>query len=276
MIEAFCEIGIDQISRDPKQARRLFDQDELSGLAASIAYCGVIEPLVVREGLLPGSFVLVAGERRWRAAGMARLETVPCVIRGQGGANPAEVALAENVQRAPLTPIEEALAYRRLVVGEGRTQGDLANAIGKSQSEIAHRIRLLSLPEPVQELIDQRQLGAGHGKVLLSAPESTRLGLGRSAAAKKWSVRRLEQEVRKIRTAAGQGSGAALREAEASGRQPAVSTEIRSLERQVGEAVGLPVTIRFGASGSGEVGFQCSSLDELDGLLARLGVKPGC
>lgn len=269
MKEAFREIAIDQIIRDPEQPRRRFDTDELQGLAESIRYCGVIEPLVVRPGGSAGSYVLVAGERRWRAAAMARLERVPCVIRDSGRAGPAEVALAENVQRSPLTPIEEAMAYQRLIEGQGRTQSDLARAIGKSQSEIAHRLRLLTLPEQIQELIDRGRLGPGHGKVLLSAPESARLAVGRRAEERNWSVRRLEREVRRLKKV----TGAGLLADSAPRSDAPVSAEVLDLERHVAERVGLPVTIRFAASGKGRVSFDCNSLDELDGLLERLGVR---
>ena len=272
MSSQFIDIAIDLVDRDERQPRRRFDEDAADELARSIARLGIIQPVVVRRSETDGRFVLIAGERRWRAAGIVGLDAIPCVVREGGRASVAEVALAENVQRSSLTPLEEAMADTRIMTGEGKTQQEVADAIGKSRSSVAHRLRLLELPESVQALIDSGELEAGHGKALLSAPSAQQSSLGTMAVEKEGSVRRLERAARHAK-AVGEGGQRQSAVPESGGLNEGADAELRRVERVVGEAVGLPTGLEFAASGNGKVTFHFSSLDEFAGLMERLRVE---
>src|SRR6266851_5117099 len=173
-------VPIETIRPSPFQARRHFVDAELDALAQSIREKGIIQPLLVRpiEDAVDNSgadFELVAGERRWRAAQRAGLHRVPVIVRAFGDLEVLEIALVENLQREDLSALEEAEAYRRLMRDFGRSQADLAAAVGKSRSHVANTVRLLSLPEPVQRQLDEDLLSAGHARALLAAPDPAAL-----------------------------------------------------------------------------------------------------
>lgn len=168
--EAVLEIAIADIVPNPYQPRKTFDQEKLEELANSIQQYGVIQPIVVRR--IHNGFELVAGERRWRASQKTGLKTIPVVIRDYGDSEMMEIALIENLQREDLNPIEEAISYRRLMEEFGLTQEEVAKRLGRSRSLIANTIRLLQLPEEIQDYVSRGTLSMGHAKALLALPTS--------------------------------------------------------------------------------------------------------
>ena len=184
-------IPIDRIQANPDQPRRSFDDKDLQDLAASIREKGVIQPLILRpHPQETGGFQIVAGERRWRAAQIAAVHELPAVVRDLDDAEVLELAIIENVQRADLNAVEEAQGYRQLMDRFGHTQERLAEALGKSRSHIANLLRLLTLPEPVLELLRAGRLSAGHARALVTAanPEA----LARQVIDRDLSVRQTE------------------------------------------------------------------------------------
>ena len=188
-------ISLKQIKTNPLQPRKLFDAEALDELADSIRQHGVLQPLLVRP-LKEGSYELVAGERRFRAAQKAGLSEVPVYVRILSDKEVAHLALVENLQRESLTVREEAKAYQRLIDEFSMHQEDIAEAVGKSRPHIANTLRLLALPDEVLDLIDEEKLTAGHGRALLGVAEEDRLSLAKEAASKGMSVRALEAFVR--------------------------------------------------------------------------------
>lgn len=185
-------LRISQIEPNRAQPRKDFDQQQLQELADSIKEHGVLQPLLVCEK--DGGYIIVAGERRWRAARMAGLTEVPVLVRDYDEQTVAEVSLIENLQRADLNPIEEAAGYRNLIDQFGFTQESAAERVGKSRSSVANALRLLALPDPVQALLREGRLSAGHAKVLGGISDENRcIELAKSSADGKMSVRDLEK-----------------------------------------------------------------------------------
>jgi ParB family chromosome partitioning protein len=190
------ELPVDLIKPNPGQPRTNFDADALAALAASIEASGVVQPLLVRP-LPDGSYELVAGERRWRAAQQAGLEKVPAVVREQAEAERLQAALIENMVREDLNPVEEARACAALVEDLGLTKEDLARRVGRSRPAVSNLIRLLELPDETLELLEAGELSEGHGKALLGAAgNDVRRRLARDAVRGGWSVRETENRVR--------------------------------------------------------------------------------
>ena len=191
-------VPIERIRPNPNQPRRDFDERELQDLAASIREKGVIQPLILRpHPVEAGHYEIVAGERRWRAAQMAGVHELPAVVRDLTDTEVLELAIIENIQRADLNPLEEAQGYRQLMDRFGHTQERLAEALGKSRSHIANLLRLLTLPEPVLEMLRAGKLTAGHARALVTArhPEA----LARQVVERDLSVRQTEQLARERR-----------------------------------------------------------------------------
>ncbi len=190
------ELPVDLIKPNPNQPRTKFDPDALAGLAASIESSGVVQPLLVRP-LHDGSYELIAGERRWRAARQAGLEKVPAVVRDSEQAERLQVALIENMVREDLNPVEEARACAALVEDLGLTKTDLAQRVGRSREAISNLIRLLDLPDDAIALLESGKLSAGHGRALLAVSgNDLRRRLARDAARGGWSVRETENRVK--------------------------------------------------------------------------------
>lgn len=197
------EIPISQIRPNPHQPRVHFDEESLGELAASIAQIGVLQPVLVRPIDPPvdgGEVVyeLIAGERRWRAAGRAALATIPAVVRTTDDLASVEQALVENLHRQDLTPLEEAAAYQQLIEDFGLTHEQLAERVGKKRSSVTNTLRLLGLPPTVQHLLADGRLTAGHARALLGTPDrSFQDELARRAADEGWTVRGVEEAVRR-------------------------------------------------------------------------------
>jgi ParB family chromosome partitioning protein len=190
------ELPVELIKPNPNQPRTKFDPEALNALAASIEATGVVQPLLVRP-LADGSYELVAGERRWRAAQQAGLEKVPAVIRDQAEAERLQAALIENMVREDLNPVEEAKACAALVEDLGLTKEELARRVGRSRPAVSNLIRLLELPDDILEHLEAGELSEGHGRALLGAQgNDVRRRLGRDAVRGGWSVRETENRVR--------------------------------------------------------------------------------
>jgi ParB family chromosome partitioning protein len=190
------ELPVGLIKPNPDQPRTQFDADALSALAASIESSGVVQPLLVRP-LPDGSYELIAGERRWRAARQAGLDKVPAVVRDQADAERLQAALIENMVREDLNPVEEARACAALVEDLGLTKEELARRVGRSRPAVSNLIRLLELPDETLALLESRELSEGHGRALLGAAgNDVRRRLGRDAVRGGWSVRETENRVR--------------------------------------------------------------------------------
>lgn len=270
------ELPLAAIVPGSQQPRKRFDEAALEGLAASIRASGVMQPIVVRPGAA-GTYELVAGERRWRAAALAGLERVPALVRRLDDATAAEWSLVENVQRADLGPMERAEALRNLLTRFGMSQQAVAERVGLDRSTVANLIRLTELEPEIRSMLDEGTLTVGHGKALLSCDAGpTRVALATRAAADHWSVRRLEESARAAARSAGSES--------ASGTTPAVgglnagpgrlarSPDLESLERRLGEHLGTKVRLRLSPGGQrGSIEIAFFDLDHFDNLMARVG-----
>ena len=257
-------LPIEQISPNPEQPRKRFNQGDLDDLAASIREKGVIQPLIVRQ-TAASSYEIVAGERRWRAAQMAQLHHLPVIVREFSDTEVLEIAIIENIQRADLNPIEEAAGYRQLMDRFGHTQEKMAEALGKSRSHIANLLRLLQLPADVVEMVQQGDLSAGHARALITANDP--LALAKAVIKGGLSVRATEALVK-----AGAKKGDNIFTDEKSGRaKPEKDADTRALEADLSAALGMKVTLSHHSGGeSGQMSINYGSLDDLDELCRKL------
>lgn len=254
-------IPIELIHRNEKQPRWVFAQAEIEELSASIREKGVLQPILLRAHPdMDGHYEIVAGERRWRASQKAGLHELPALIRELDDAQVLEIAVIENVQRAALNPIEEATAYQQLVEIRGRTQAEVADAVGKSRAHVANAVRLLNLPESVRSYVIDGKLSAGHARALLGADSPA--ALAEQVMARGLSVRDTEALVRK---------GDATPSARSSGKAaPAPKdTDTQALEADLSEVLGLKVEV-LDRGGLGEVRISYASLEQLDEVCRRL------
>lgn len=257
-------LPIEQLHPNPDQPRRTFDEDHLSDLAASIAQKGIIQPLIVRpDPQRPGAFQIVAGERRWRAAQRAGLHEVPVVLRNFDDTEVLEVAIIENIQRSDLNAIEEALGFRQLMDRFGHTQEQLSTVLGKSRSHVANLMRLLKLPEEVQEMLRQGTLSAGHARALINAVDP--VALAKRVVAGGLSVRETE------RLAKTGESESRAKGRDRSAPKSEKDADTRALEGDLSATLGLTVSIDHGAAGDGgHLAIRYRSLDDLDRLCQLL------
>jgi ParB family chromosome partitioning protein len=255
------EIAIEKISRGEYQPRHDFDQESLQELAESLKSSGMIQPLILRP-IGADQYELVAGERRWRAAQLAGMMTVPCIVRPYTDEQTAAVTIIENLQRKDLNPIEEAQGYLKLIDEFSYIHEEVAAIVGKSRVKITNALRLLRLDPRIQELLIAQKLTEGHGKVLAGLPIHQQYDLASRCADREWSVRQLEQEIRKQ-----------LRKptkAMSTGADP----DIASLERTISETIGTPVS--FDADDNQQSGWlkiRYYDPETLAGLLDKMGIN---
>jgi ParB family chromosome partitioning protein len=263
------EVPIDLLRRGKYQPRVDMREESLAELAESIKAQGVVQPIVVRP--LPASsgggetqYEIVAGERRWRAAQIAGLATIPAVIRDIPDEAAVAVSLIENIQRENLNPIEEAQSLQRLVEEFGLTHAEAAEAVGRSRATVTNLLRLLELPRPVREMLERRELDMGHARALLGLahPELT-LEVAERALKQGWSVRETENAVRRLAAEAGRAKPGK------SGGRGATDPNIRRLESDLAETLGASVTIEHGPKG-GRMVIRYHGLEELEGILAHI------
>ncbi|MDH4386924.1 MAG: ParB/RepB/Spo0J family partition protein [Caulobacter sp.] len=255
------EIPIEMIRANPHQPRRNFDRAEIESLAASLKEKGVLQPILVRPlADSPGEYQIVAGERRWRAAQVAALRSLPAIVQTLDDQQVLEIGIIENVQRTDLNPYEEALAYRTLIDTFGHTQEAVAEAVSKSRPHVANALRLLTLPQAILTMLVEGQLTAGHARSLIGSEKA--VDLARTVIRDGLSVRQTEALVRKH---------SAPRPGSASNRGPAPAKDhdTTALESDLAELLGVAVTIAD-QGGAGEIRLRYDSLEQLDDLCRRL------
>jgi ParB family chromosome partitioning protein len=254
--------AIESLKPNPDQPRKIFDREDLDELAASIRDKGVLQPILVRSHPKEdGVWQIIAGERRWRAAQLARLTEAPIIIKEMDDVAVFEVAIIENVQRTDLNPLEEADAYRMLMERFGRTQDAVAGVVGKSRSHVANTLRLLQLPEEVLQHVRTGKLSAGHARALITAPDP--IALAGQIVAEGLNVRQAEALARR----AADGP---------KGRKPGPpstggegSADVAALEQDLADALGLKVQLAD-RDGKGALTITYGSLEQLDDLCRRL------
>ncbi|MCB1820779.1 MAG: ParB/RepB/Spo0J family partition protein [Candidatus Competibacteraceae bacterium] len=258
-LETLRQLPVEQIQRGRYQPRLDLREDTLQELAESIRAQGVVQPVLVRP--VDGNrYELIAGERRWRAAQLAGLREVPAVIREIPDRAAIAVALIENIQREDLNPLEEAAALQRLIDEFELTHQQAADAIGRSRTTVTNLLRLLELSEEVGQLVRERKLDMGHARALLPLPPALQREAAHQVLLCGLSARETEQLARRLQKP----------EAETLAPAPAVDPNIRLLQDNLSEWLGARVRVRHGASGKGSVVIQYNSLDELDGIIARV------
>lgn len=253
---------IESLRPNPDQPRKVFDRDDLEELAASIRDKGVLQPILVRSHPKEdGVWQIIAGERRWRAAQLARLTQAPIIVKEMDDVAVFEVAIIENVQRADLNPLEEADAYRTLMERFGRTQDAVAGVVGKSRSHVANILRLLQLPEGVLQHVRTGKLSAGHARALITAPDP--VSLADQIVAEGLNVRQAEALARR----AAEGPRGRKPGAASSGGEG--SADVAALEQDLADALGLRVQLAD-RGGKGELTITYGNLEQLDDLCRRL------
>ncbi len=256
---------------NPDQPRRLFDEAALEELASSIRARGLLQPIIVRPTDAPDAYEIVAGERRWRAAQRAQLHAVPVIIRDLTDTETAEIALIENVQRVDLNSMEEAEAYARLASAYGRTQEEIARAVGKSRSHVANTMRLVELPPKTREALRNGVITAGHARALLPLDEAD---LAIDLVVKnRLSVRETEKFVKatiEARVKARRGEAPILRKPVMTPPAGKKDADTRALEADLAAALGLEVEIAHTPKGAGALTIRYRNLDQLDDVCRRL------
>ena len=260
------DLPVDLVVRGRYQPRVDMREETLTELAESIRAQGIVQPIVVRrmdDGAADDTrYEIVAGERRWRAAQMAGLDTIPALVRDIPDEVAVAVALIENIQRENLNPIEEARALRQLVADFGMTHERASAAVGRSRAAVTNLLRLLELPDAVIGMLQRRELDMGHARALLSVTPAERLvETARRALREDWSVRQTERAVQRLAEARERDSGESVPQRK--------DPNIVRLENELGETLGAPVTIEHGKKG-GRLVIRYHSIDELEGILGHI------
>jgi ParB family chromosome partitioning protein len=255
-------VPLDLIQRGQYQPRLDIKADALQELADSIKVQGVVQPIVIRPLGDGGRYELIAGERRWRAAQLAGLDSIPAVIKRVADAQAMSIALIENIQREQLNPIEEALALDRLVREFDMTHQAVADAIGRSRAAVSNLLRLLELELPCREMLERGELEMGHARALLGLSGATQIDTARKIIAAGLSVRETEALVRRLR--------GELPHATQSVPKRSVDPNVHQLEQSLAERLGAEVAIRHSPGGKGTLTIHYGSLDELDGILGHI------
>jgi ParB family transcriptional regulator, chromosome partitioning protein len=265
------DLPIELIAANPTQPRRRFDEDALQALADSLSERGVLQPVLVRPKA-GGTYEIVAGERRWRAAQIAGMETVPALIRAREDAEAIELALIENMAREDLSPIEEARACAALVEELGLTREEVGRRVGRSRVAVSNLVRLLDLPDEVIELLQDGTLSEGHGRALLLAEDhGARTTLARTAAQEGWSVRVTEARARAHNAANGSPAAAGRRRRRLTGAaHPDQLEAAQEIADTLGGALGAEVSVRAARDGGFRAELSFATLDEAVELARRL------
>jgi ParB family transcriptional regulator, chromosome partitioning protein len=253
------KLALERIRPGAYQPRREVASEQLQELAASIREQGVVQPIIVRP-VAAGEYEIVAGERRWRAAQLAELREIPVVVRKVPDRVALSIALIENIQRQDLSSLEEAQALSRLVVEFGLTHEEVAEAVGRSRTAVSNLLRLLELDEEVKRLLDQGKLEMGHARALLPLTHQAQRRASRQIVAKGMSVREVERLVRRLlRQTSTEPQG-----------QSSQDPNLSRLEQDLAERLGAKVALHNTAKGKGHLVIHYHSLEQLDGILARI------
>lgn len=258
---AVRKLPIEFLRPNPRNPRKTFNDDELANLVESIREKGVIQPVLARPMAgAPNVFELIAGERRWRAAQKAGLHELPVIVLDVDDKETLELAIIENVQRADLNALEEALGYEKLVADFAYTQNDLSKIIGKSRSHIANTMRLLKLPEATRKFVETGKLSAGHARALLALPDPDTAAL--DVIRRGLTVREVEQ--------LGQNVSAERGTVRKGGTKVAKDADVQACERDLANALGLKVQIDQQGEGGGRLSIRYANLEQLDMLIEKL------
>jgi len=257
-------LPVEKIHPNPNQPRRNFQKESLEELAASIREKGILQPLLVRKDVTkPGDFQIIAGERRWRAAQMAKLHDIPVLVRDLDDEEVVEFAIIENIQRTDLNAVEEALGYRQLMDNFGHTQEKLSDALGKSRSHIANSLRLLSLPDDVLEYLRDQKLTAGHARALVTAEDPSTLA--RKVISGGLSVRQTERLAKKPK----------IKQKTPRENNAEKDADTKALELDLSAILNMKVSVdHIAGTEKGAVSIQYTSLDDLDELCRLLSISP--
>ena len=250
-------LPLESIRPGPYQPRSVMDPDRLQELSDSIRAQGVVQPIVVRPST-QGDYEIIAGERRWRAAQLAGLDTIPAVVRDVPDEATVAIALIENIQREDLNPLEEARALRRLLDEFDMTHQQAADAVGRSRTAVSNMLRLLDLNARVKELVDHRQLDMGHARALLALPTGEQFAAATKVINRALSVRQTEQLVK------------TLLAGDTKQKKPRTNPDILRLQNQLTEQLGASVSIQHQVTGKGKLVIKYNSADELEGILDHL------
>jgi ParB family chromosome partitioning protein len=254
------EVPIETVRSNNLNPRKSFNEQELEDLARSIAEKGILQPVVVRPIDDQSSYQIVAGERRWRAAQRAGLHTIPVLIRELSDKEVLEIAIIENVQRADLNPVEEAMGYQQLIDSFEYTQQQLAESIGKSRSHIANTLRLMTLPKAVLDQLQEGSLTAGHARALIATDDPA--GLAQKIVALGLSVRQAEALAR-----------SKIEPSTAEHTETRGQSDLRAIEKAISEALGLRVSLQPGVGEKGKLVINFKTLDQFEELCSKLGAK---
>jgi ParB family transcriptional regulator, chromosome partitioning protein len=268
--EGIRVVPVARIAPNPFQPRREFLPEQLAELEASIRQNGLLQPLVVRPATAASpegaEWELIAGERRWRAVRRLGWSEVPVIVKEPDDRAMLVLAIVENVQRAELTPIDEATGYRQLIDEFGFTQAEVAESVGRERSTVANLLRLLQLPASVQRLVNEGKLSMGHARALLGLEDERQIAeLAREVADAAMSVRAVEDRVREKREDAGARGGK-----KKAGEAPEGEAHVRHLEGELQRALGTAVRIRVGANRTGRIEIPFYSADDFDRVLEAL------
>jgi len=256
----YQELSPAVIVPNPDQPRKRFSAGEIDELVKTLFSVGLIEPVVVRP--MGDKFQLISGERRWMACKKAGFKSIPAIVKKVNDLQALEMGIIENIQREELTPMEEARAYDRLLAHDLKPQ-DIAEKVGKDRSTVTNLLRLLKLPEEIQSLIDQKKLSAGQARPLIAiADRRLLLRLATRIVSEGWSARRVEDEVARLQTGSGVSKTA-----------PRKDPNMASLEKKLQSRFSTRVEIAHRRSGSGKVSLRYANLEELDRMLALMGIK---
>ncbi len=253
-----CQLPVELIQRGKYQPRRDMNPEALEELASSIRAQGVMQPIVVRH-ISADRYEIIAGERRWRATQLAGLDTIPAVVRDVPDEAAIAMALIENIQREDLNPMEEAIALSRLQAEFELTHQQIADAVGKSRATITNLLRLMSLRDEVQRMLEHGDIEMGHARALLALPPEQQAATAHNVASRGLSVRQTEALVRRL-----------LEEQKTPAKIETVDPDIRRLQESLAEKLGAVVEIQHGPKGQGRLVVSYNSLDELDGILAHI------
>jgi ParB family chromosome partitioning protein len=252
------ELKVEQLQSGKYQPRSFMDDSALNELASSIKAQGIMQPILVRP-VPGGKFEIIAGERRWRAAKLAGLASVPVLVREVADNAALAMALIENIQREDLNPLEQAVGIQRLVNEFGATHDQAADMVGRSRSAVTNLLRLLGLAVPVRDLMQQGKLDMGHGRALLALVGMQQLEAARTVISKSLSVRETEKLV-----------GQLMRGSERNPAKKAVDRDVLRLEEELAQKLGTKVQIKATTKGRGSLHIQYTSLLQLDAILAKL------
>lgn len=252
-------LRVGQLQPGKYQPRTQMDQESLAQLADSIRAQGIMQPILVRQ-VAPEKYEIIAGERRWRAAQLAGMTEVQVLVRELSDETALAMSLIENIQRENLNPLEEANGIQRLLDEFGMTHQAAADAIGRSRTAVTNLLRLRALSSRVQDMLMGGQIDMGHARALLSLDGARQIAAAEQIAGKRLSVREAERLVQRIMQPRKQAA-------------PRASRDLQNLQESLSEQLGAQVAIRQGSRGKGRLTIDYNSLDELDGILARMGVR---